>query len=33
VNNRILADHYADKGKYLVYLPEFMNGPCRPLNT
>ena len=26
VNNRILADHYAEKGKYLVYLPEFMNG-------
>ena len=26
VNNRILADHYADRGGYLVYLPEFMNG-------
>lgn len=26
VNNRILADHYAEKGKYKVYLPEFMNG-------
>lgn len=26
VNNRILADHYADKGGYKVYLPEFMNG-------
>lgn len=26
VNNRILADNYADKGKYLVYLPDFMNG-------
>lgn len=26
VNNRILADRYADKGGYKVYLPEFMNG-------
>ncbi len=26
VNNRILADHYADKGDYRVYLPEFMLG-------
>lgn len=26
VNNRILADSYAEKGKYLVYLPDFMNG-------
>ena len=26
VNNRILADHYADSGQYLVYLPEFMDG-------
>jgi Uncharacterized anaerobic dehydrogenase len=26
VNNRILADHYAEKGSYKVYLPEFMNG-------
>ena len=24
VNNRILADHYAAAGDYLVYLPEFM---------
>lgn len=33
VNNRLLADHYAEKGDYRVYLPEFMNGqwltpPC-----
>ncbi|OJJ71153.1 hypothetical protein ASPBRDRAFT_154184 [Aspergillus brasiliensis CBS 101740] len=36
VNNRILADHYADKGGYKVYLPEFMNGHAAPvwsLNT
>jgi dienelactone hydrolase len=26
VNNRILADHYADKGDYRVYLPDFMHG-------
>jgi dienelactone hydrolase len=26
VNNRILADHYADRGDYRVYLPEFMDG-------
>jgi dienelactone hydrolase len=26
VNNRILADHYAQKGRYKVYLPDFMNG-------
>lgn len=26
VNNRILADHYAQKGQYKVYLPEFMDG-------
>jgi dienelactone hydrolase len=26
VNNRVLADHYAEKGGHLVYLPEFMNG-------
>lgn len=32
VNNRILADHYADKGGYRVYLPDFMNGePPSPL--
>jgi hypothetical protein len=26
VNNKILADHYADKGNYRVYLPDFMLG-------
>ena len=26
VNNRILADHYTDKGNYKVYLPDFMLG-------
>ncbi|ERS96194.1 dienelactone hydrolase family protein [Sporothrix schenckii 1099-18] len=26
VNNRLLADHYADRGDYKVYLPEFMLG-------
>lgn len=26
VNNRILCDHYAKRGGFLVYLPEFMNG-------
>ena len=26
VNNRILADHYADRGGWRVLLPEFMNG-------
>lgn len=30
VNNRILADRYADKGGYKVYLPEFMNGMFTP---
>lgn len=31
VNNRLLADSYAEKGQYLVYLPEFMNGECQCL--
>lgn len=26
VNNRLLCDSYAKKGRYLVYLPDFMNG-------
>lgn len=26
VNNKILADHYAEKGGYRVYLPDFMEG-------
>jgi dienelactone hydrolase len=25
-NSRILADNYARKGQFLVYLPDFMNG-------
>jgi dienelactone hydrolase len=25
-NNRVLADHYAQRGSYLVYVPDFMNG-------
>lgn len=26
VNNRLLSDNYAEKGGFLVYLPDFMNG-------
>ncbi len=26
VNDRLLADKYAQKGGYLVYMPEIMNG-------
>jgi dienelactone hydrolase len=26
VNNRLLADAYAKKGPFLVYLPDFMQG-------
>jgi hypothetical protein len=26
VNNRILSDHYAKKGGFLVYCPDFMDG-------
>ncbi|KAF2798297.1 dienelactone hydrolase family protein, partial [Melanomma pulvis-pyrius CBS 109.77] len=29
-NSRILADNYAKKGEWLVYLPEFMNGSYAP---
>lgn len=25
-NSRLLADTYAEKGNFLVYLPDFMNG-------
>ena len=25
-NNRLLADSYAEKGGYTVYLPDFMDG-------
>jgi len=31
LNNRILADHYAEKGSYLVYLPDFMDGHAAPV--
>jgi dienelactone hydrolase len=34
VNNKILADTYAVKGDYRVYLPDFMLGMlCCPSNT
>jgi len=26
VNSRLLADNYADKGDFKVYLPDFMHG-------
>lgn len=26
VNNQILADHYAARGDFKVYLPDFMDG-------
>lgn len=26
VNVRLLADRYAENGKYMVYVPEFMDG-------
>ncbi|KAN0121893.1 alpha/beta-hydrolase [Hyaloscypha variabilis] len=31
INNRLLADHYADKGNFTVYLPDFMNGRPVPV--
>lgn len=31
VNSRLLADTYADKGDYKVYLPDFMNGHPAPM--
>ncbi|EWG44916.1 hypothetical protein FVEG_05879 [Fusarium verticillioides 7600] len=31
VNNRLLADHYALYGNFLVYLPDFMDGRPAPL--
>jgi dienelactone hydrolase len=30
VNNRILADNYADKSSYRVYVPDFMLGRFSP---
>lgn len=29
-NSRILADEYAKKGNFIVYLPDFMGGMYRP---
>lgn len=26
VNNKLLADHYSEKGDFIVYLPDFMRG-------
>lgn len=26
INNRLLADSYAKRGDYRVYIPDFMNG-------
>ncbi|KAL3473574.1 dienelactone hydrolase family protein [Aspergillus californicus] len=31
VNNRILADHYAEMGGFKVYLPDFMHGTAAPV--
>lgn len=30
-NNKILADSYAKKGNFLVYLPDFMDGTSNQL--
>ncbi|KAF4978010.1 hypothetical protein FZEAL_5555 [Fusarium zealandicum] len=32
VNCRLLADHYADKSDYKVYLPDFMLGNAAPVS-
>ncbi|KAK2762751.1 hypothetical protein FQN54_000925 [Arachnomyces sp. PD_36] len=31
VNIRLLADNYAEKGQYTVYVPEFMDGHAAPV--
>jgi hypothetical protein len=31
INNKLLADHYASQGQYLVYLPDFMDGSAAPV--
>jgi dienelactone hydrolase len=31
VNNRLLADHYAEQGQFKVYLPDFMDGSAASL--
>jgi dienelactone hydrolase len=30
VNNQVLADQYAKKGSFLVYVPDFMGGKLPP---
>ncbi len=32
LNSRILADAYAKRGNYTVYLPDFMDGNLMPLD-
>ncbi|KAK2595617.1 hypothetical protein QQS21_006664 [Conoideocrella luteorostrata] len=32
INIRILADHYAEKGDFKVYVPDFMSGNAAPLS-
>lgn len=31
INNQLLADHYATKGNYKVYLPDFMDNYPSPV--
>lgn len=31
VNNRLLADHYANLGGFKVYLPDFMDDTAAPI--
>ncbi|KAL5333015.1 Alpha/Beta hydrolase protein [Aspergillus crustosus] len=33
VNNRLLADNYAERGGFRVYLPDFMKGTAAPLSA
>lgn len=33
INNRILCDHYAERGGLLVYMPDFMNGESLEQST
>lgn len=33
INNKVLADHYAEKGQFKVYLPDFMDGTSAPTWT
>jgi dienelactone hydrolase len=32
-NNRVLCDHYAKRGGFLVYCPDFMAGKFVPTNS